>query len=180
MQNSRKCISWENVSLGKGTQENCKKYMALWDEWFFKTMVMSGCDWQWCHSYPNIHMVSKEWLLQQHSYPASLSQWQSDRMSSLHCVTLTVALCQCVTLVELYSVTLQYSNTEELLSSVTVVAQKSQTDAWLPHPTSAWRVPDTRPDPIIFGNTQSVPDFFPESSGILGIGYSTFFGRMCL
>ena len=45
MQNSRKCISWENVSLGKGTQENytcCKKYMALWDEWFYKTMVMSG------------------------------------------------------------------------------------------------------------------------------------------
>ena len=45
---------------------------------------------------------------------------------------------------------------------------------------SAWRVPDTRPDPIIFGNTQSVPNFFPESSGISGIGYFTFFGRMCL
>ena len=40
---------------------------------------------------------------------------------------------------------------------------------------SDWRVPDTRPDQIIFGNTQSIPDFFSESSGISGIGYFTFF-----
>ena len=36
-------------------------------------------------------------------------------------------------------------------------------------PVSDWRVPDTRPDPIIFGNTRSIPDLFSESSGI---GYS--------
>ena len=36
---------------------------------------------------------------------------------------------------------------------------------------SDWRVPDTRPDPIIFGNTQSVHNFFSESLGISGIGY---------
>ena len=45
-----------------------------------------------------------------------------------------------------------------------------------------WTGPDGYPipDPIIFGNTQSVPDFFSESSGISGIGYFTFFGQMCL
>ena len=37
--------------------------------------------------------------------------------------------------------------------------------------TSDWRVPDTRPDPIILSYTRSVPDIFSESSGISGIGY---------
>ena len=51
----------------------------------------------------------------------------------------------------------------------------------LKHKGSACRVPDTRPDPIIFGNTQSIPDFFSESSGISGIGYFTFIRPyMCL
>ena len=36
---------------------------------------------------------------------------------------------------------------------------------------SDWRVPDTRPDPIILSYTRSVPDIFSESSGISGIGY---------
>ena len=91
-------------------------------------------------------MVSKEWLLQQDSYPASLSQWQSDRMSSLHCVTLTVALCQCVTLVELHSELIQCHTRSATCNTPiqksfspecdTVVAQNSQTDAWLPHPTN--------------------------------------------
>ena len=37
--------------------------------------------------------------------------------------------------------------------------------------TSAQRVPDTRPEPEIFSNTQSIPEIFSESSGISGIGY---------
>ena len=37
--------------------------------------------------------------------------------------------------------------------------------------TSAQRVPDTRPKPEIFSNTQSIPEIFSESLGISGIGY---------
>ena len=36
----------------------------------------------------------------------------------------------------------------------------------------AQRVPDTRPEPEIFVPTQSIPNIFPESSGISGIRYS--------
>ena len=39
----------------------------------------------------------------------------------------------------------------------------------------AWRVPDTRPDPIIFGNTQSVPDFFLQNHRVFRVsGISPF------
>ena len=33
---------------------------------------------------------------------------------------------------------------------------------------SDWRVPDTRPDPIIFGRTRSIPDFFFRIIGYFG------------
>ena len=39
---------------------------------------------------------------------------------------------------------------------------------------SAWRVPDTRPDPVIFGNTQSVPDFFQNHRVFRVSGISLF------
>ena len=91
-------ISWENVSLGKGTQENytcCKKYMALWDEWFFKTMVMSG-GWltvmsqlsKYSHGLKGVAATAAQ--LPGESFPVTV--WQN--VLSLHCVTLTVAQCQ--------------------------------------------------------------------------------------
>ena len=39
----------------------------------------------------------------------------------------------------------------------------------------AQRVPDTRPEPEVFVDTRTRPDFFSKSSGISGIGYSRKF-----
>ena len=41
--------------------------------------------------------------------------------------------------------------------------------------TRAQRVPDTRPEPEVFVDTRTRPDFFSKSSGISGIGYSRKF-----
>ena len=46
---------------------------------------------------------------------------------------------------------------------------------YLDAPGRAQRVPDTRPEPEVFVNTRTRPDFFSKSSGILGIGYSRKF-----
>ena len=95
-------------------------------------MVGGRSDWQVMPQLSKyIHMVWKEWLVK-HSYPASLSQWQSDRLSSLHCdivilwdtVTLRHSITEYLfsTMTSWYceTVTLRHSCTEHLLSTVTM------------------------------------------------------------
>ena len=102
-------------------------------------MMGGRSDWQVMPQLSKyIHMVWKEWLVK-HSYPASLSQWQSDRLSSLHCDivilwdTVTPRLhCDTVTLQYRVSslhcdivilwdtVTLRHSCREHFLSTVTM------------------------------------------------------------